>query len=52
MRIVILCAFCSALGAQTHRLTLEDLVSVEAIGESSLSPDGKTFAMTREGRLS
>ncbi len=51
MRTLIVFAMCGALGAQTHRLTLEDLVSVEAIGESSLSPDGKTFAMTRGGQI-
>jgi dipeptidyl aminopeptidase/acylaminoacyl peptidase len=44
-------AVCGILGAQTHRFTLEDLVSVEAIGESVLSPDGKTFAMTRDGQI-
>jgi dipeptidyl aminopeptidase/acylaminoacyl peptidase len=41
---------CGIVGAQ-HRLTLEDLVSVESIGETVLSPDGKTFAMTRNGQI-
>lgn len=43
--------FCGAMSAQTHRLTLEDLLSVDAIGEAALSPDGKTFAMTRGGQI-
>lgn len=42
---------CGALAAQNHRLTLEDLLSVEPIGETALSPDGKTFAMTRNGQI-
>lgn len=37
--------------AQGRRLTLEDLLSVEAVGETALSPDGKTFAMTRSGQI-
>ena len=52
MRIFsILLAACGILTAQTHRFTLEDLVSLEPIGESALSPDGKTFAMTRNGQI-
>jgi len=52
MRIVsMLIAGCGLLAAQGHRLTLEDLVSVEALGETVLSPDGKTFAMTRGGQI-
>jgi dipeptidyl aminopeptidase/acylaminoacyl peptidase len=51
MRILILLAMCGALGAQTHRLTLDDLVSIEPVGETALSPDGKTFAMTRSGQI-
>ena len=34
-----------------QRLTLEDLLSVEPIGETALSPDGKTFAMIRNGQI-
>jgi len=30
---------------------LEDLLSAEPIGETALSPDGKTFAMTRGGQI-
>jgi dipeptidyl aminopeptidase/acylaminoacyl peptidase len=49
--LLILSTACGLLTAQTHRLTLEDLVSVEPIGESVLSPDGKTFAMTHTGQI-
>src|SRR5438128_1090148 len=51
MRSTILLLLCSVLSAQTHRLTLEDLLSVEPLGETVLSPDGKTFAMTRNGQV-
>src|SRR5579872_957330 len=44
-------AACGLLVAQGHRLTLEDLLSAEPIGETALSPDGKTFAMTRGGQI-
>jgi dipeptidyl aminopeptidase/acylaminoacyl peptidase len=47
----ILLTACGILAAQTHRFTLEDLVSVEPIGESALSPDGTTFAMVRNGQI-
>ncbi len=54
-KVTVLIAVCGSLagllGAQGRRLTLEDLVSVEAIGETALSPDGKTFAMTRNGQI-
>ena len=33
------------------RLTLEDLVSVEPLSESALSPDGQTFAIIRSGQI-
>ncbi len=32
-------------------LTLQDLLSVEPVGESALSPDGKTIALTRDGQI-
>lgn len=53
--ISILLAACGLLAGSLHaqgrRLTLDDLVSVEAIGETVLSPDGKTWAMTRNGQI-
>lgn len=36
--------------AQT-RLTLQDLLSVEPVGETALSPDGKTVALVRSGQI-
>lgn len=33
------------------RLTLQDILSFEGIGETALSPDGKTFALTRNGQI-
>jgi dipeptidyl aminopeptidase/acylaminoacyl peptidase len=46
----------TAFGAESHaqeggHLTLQDLLSVEPIGESALSPDGKTIALTRSGQI-
>src|ERR1700761_3658715 len=32
-------------------LTLQDIVSPDGIGPAALSPDGKTFALTREGQI-
>jgi dipeptidyl aminopeptidase/acylaminoacyl peptidase len=41
-----------AMDAQeAARLTLEDLLSTEPVGESALSPDGKTFALARSGQI-
>ncbi len=38
--------------AQTPvRLTLQDLLSAEPIGETALSPDGKTFALVRNQQI-
>jgi len=34
-----------------NRLTLQDLLSVEPIGETALSPDGKTVAFVRSGQI-
>src|SRR5277367_3863013 len=47
----ILLLACGLLPAQGRRLTLDDLLSVDAVGETALSPDGKTFAMTRNGQI-
>ena len=32
-------------------LTLEDLLSVQPIGDAALSPNGKTFALARDGQI-
>lgn len=50
----LFCPF--ALGAianaqPTGHLTLQDLLSVESIGDAGLSPDGKTIALTRSGQI-
>jgi dipeptidyl aminopeptidase/acylaminoacyl peptidase len=37
--------------SESHRLTLEDLLSPEPIGDTALSPDGKTFALARGGQI-
>jgi dipeptidyl aminopeptidase/acylaminoacyl peptidase len=37
--------------ANPHRLTLEDLISAGAAGETVFSPDGKTIAMTHDGQI-
>ena len=34
-----------------ERLTLQDLLAVEPIGETALSPDGKTIALVRSGQI-
>ena len=49
--LTLLLAGCGILAAQTHRLTLDDIVSVEGIGETALSPDGKLFATARGGQI-
>ncbi len=36
---------------EAHQFTLEDILSVEPIGEAPLSPDSKTFALTRNGQI-
>ncbi len=33
------------------RLTLDDLLSAEPVGETPLSPDGKTFAFVHNGQI-
>ena len=45
-------AYCFVANAQeSGHLTLLDLLSIEPIGESALSPDGKTVALTRSGQI-
>jgi dipeptidyl aminopeptidase/acylaminoacyl peptidase len=41
----------SLLAQSSGHLTLQDLLSVELIGETALSPDGKTIALTRNGQI-
>jgi dipeptidyl aminopeptidase/acylaminoacyl peptidase len=36
---------------ESGRLTLQDLLSLQPIGESALSPDGKTIALTRNEQI-
>ncbi|MBV8829757.1 MAG: S9 family peptidase [Acidobacteriaceae bacterium] len=48
---VFACVSLHAQSARDHRLTLEDLVSVEPMGETTLSPDGKTIAAVRAGQI-
>ena len=43
-------AVCAAPG-DMHRLTLEDLLATEAVGDAVLSPDGKSIALTRGGQI-
>ena len=45
-------AFRTQANAQeAAHLTLQDLLAIEPIGESALSPDGKTIALTRSGQI-
>ena len=48
---IFACVCLHAQSARDHRLTLEDLVSVEPMGETALSPDGKTIATVRGGQI-
>ncbi len=36
---------------ESHKITLEDLVSAEPVGQKALSPDGETVAMIRGGQI-
>jgi Tol biopolymer transport system component len=50
--IAVLCANLSAAPSpEAHRLTLDDLLSLEPIGETALSPDGKIFATVRASQV-
>lgn len=46
-------AVTASVGGDTRaaRLTLEDLVSVPTTGNPVLSPDGKQFALVRDGQI-
>src|ERR1700736_4251201 len=41
----------AVLAAEPSHFTLEDIVSVEPVGQTALSPDGKTVAMLRGGQV-
>lgn len=43
--------FFASTALQGQKLTLQDLVSPEPIGETALSPDGSTFAIARSGQI-
>jgi dipeptidyl aminopeptidase/acylaminoacyl peptidase len=49
--IVFACVGANGQSSRDHRLTLEDLVSVEPMGETALSPDGNTIATIRGGQI-
>ena len=52
MLLALLASSLIVSAAQDRRgLTLEDLVSVEPITETALSPDGKIFAIVRNGQI-
>ncbi|MFC5863191.1 prolyl oligopeptidase family serine peptidase [Acidicapsa dinghuensis] len=40
-----------SLAQEKVHLTLQDIVSPDGIGPTALSPDGKTFALTRDGQI-
>ncbi|WP_255462388.1 S9 family peptidase [Granulicella sp. WH15] len=40
-----------AVAEESPRLTLQDLFSADPIGDSALSPDGKTIALARAGQI-
>src|SRR5437868_5202101 len=49
---ILLATLCLAtLGAELSRFTLEDIASVQPVGQTALSPDGKTVAMLRSGQV-
>src|SRR5437867_6890679 len=52
--VLLLVFACSAPGtarSDGFRLTLEDLLSIEPLGQVELSPDGKTLALVRGGQI-
>lgn len=49
--ILLLLTGAALFAADSHRLTLEDLLSAEPIGDAALSPDGRTFALARAGQI-
>lgn len=50
--VVVVCsASLAATSAERGKITLEDLASVESLGQPVLSPDGKQFALVRDGQI-
>jgi dipeptidyl aminopeptidase/acylaminoacyl peptidase len=51
--VVVLPSICThwSLAQAGPRLTLQDISNSEGIGETALSPDGKSFAFTRSGQI-
>jgi dipeptidyl aminopeptidase/acylaminoacyl peptidase len=50
--VAVILVFALALHAQpSARLTLQDLLSFEPVGDYVLSPDGKTIALSRAGQI-
>jgi len=41
----------SIAAQQSSHLTLQDILTLEPMGDASLSPDGKTFAVIRDGQI-
>ncbi len=51
---VLAAVFAGTMATSVHaqgRLTLQDLLSAEPIGETELSPDGQTIALVRSGQI-
>src|ERR1700709_2422956 len=48
---VILFAITGIYAQSSNRLTLQDLLSAEPIGDAVLAPDGKSFALIRSGQI-
>ena len=53
--VLVSIVFCSgtllAAGDGESRITLQDLVSGERLGEAALSPDGQEIALARDGQI-
>ncbi len=51
--LLSLCGFLAAgaVKSGSSRFTLNDILSVEPMGETALSPDGKTIALVRDGQI-
>ena len=51
LAVFLFCLFPGPAVWSQSRITLEDLLSIESPGAPALSPDGKTFAITRGGQI-